>query len=195
MYQSLTFMLLQSCAKLFIWIRYRYLCWPAIYYETNININIRNGWFRNQYRYQYWMKAYFEININIDIGWKSISKSIPISIFKTCLFRTNIDINIDIFDTETDILLHKDPKKAHQEHKNSVSLVILQSIFQFFTISISIPISIFQQCLFRNQYRYQYPFHGYFDINIDINILSMAISKPIPIRNRYFRKISISKPI
>ena len=57
----------QSCAKLFIWIRYRYLCWPAIYYETNININIRNGWFRNQYRYQYWMKAYFEININIDI--------------------------------------------------------------------------------------------------------------------------------
>ena len=144
---------------------------------------------------QYWRNACFEIDINIDIWRRSISKSIPISIFKKCLFRTNIDINIDIFDIETDILLHKDSKKGHQGPKNLISFAILRSIILFFTNSISISISIFQQCLFRNQYRYQYFYDGnlnsipisilifskIFDINTNIHFEPISIAHPWPI--------------
>ena len=74
----------------------------------------------------------FEFNININIEGmpvsKSISKSISILIFGEGPFRIQYQyqcsknvyfkpisisiINIDIFDNATDILLHKDPKKA-----------------------------------------------------------------------------------
>ena len=57
----------QSCAKVFIWIRYRYSQGTDIYFETNINIDIINFLFRNQYQYRYYNFYYFEIDTNINI--------------------------------------------------------------------------------------------------------------------------------
>ena len=161
-------------------------------FRFDTDINIQGAWFRIQYQYQYWRNACFDIDINIDIWRRSISKSIPISICKKCLFRTNIEINIDIFDIETDILLHKDPKKGHQGPKSTIYFAILRPIILFFTNSISISISIFQQSLFRNQYRYRY-FHDGNSNSIPISI--SIFSKIFDINtNIHFEPISIAHP-
>ena len=164
--------------------------YPNFCFETDINI--QEQLFRNQYRYQYWISVYFEINIDINIEQMPISKSISISILKKSLFRTNIDINIDIFDIETDILLHKDPKKGHQGPKSTIYFAILRPIILFFTNSISISISIFQQSLFRNQYQYRY-FHDGNSNSIPISI--SIFSKIFDINtNIHFEPISIAHP-
>ena len=119
-------------------------------------------------------------------------KSISISIFKNSLFRIDIDINIDIFDIETDILLHKDPKKGHQEAKKTNLFFHFKVNNSIFHKSISISILISQQCLFRNQYRYRY-FHDGNSNSIPISI--SIFSKIFDINtNIHFEPISIAYP-
>ena len=134
----------------------------------------------------------FDININIDIPAMSISKSISISIWEKSLFRTNIDINIDIFDIETDILLHKDCKERPAEVKNYNFYGHSIDNISAFHISISISISICQQHLFRNQYRYQYSHDGNSNsIPISISIFSKNFDINT---NIHFEPISIVHP-
>ena len=121
-----------------------------------------------------------------------ISKSISISILKKSLFRTNIDINIDIFDIETDILLHKDCKERPAEVKNYNFYGHSIDNISAFHISISISISICQQHLFRNQYRYRYSHDGNSNsIPISISIFSKNFDIKI---NIHFEPISIAHP-
>ena len=146
--------------------------------SNSISISIlKECLFRNRYQYRYLEKVHFEINTDINIQKMSI---------------TNIEIIIDIFDIETNILLHKDCKERPAEVKNYNFYGHSIDNISAFHISISISISICQQHLFRNQYRYRYSHDGNSNsIPISISIFSKNFDIK---KNIHFEPISIAHP-
>ena len=144
--------LAQSCAKVFIWIRYRYSQGTDIYFETNINIDIINFLFRNQYQYRYYKFYYFEIETNINIQNASFRYRYQ---YRNC--NNHILANIS---------------KRYQYRNQYFT-------FNKYLKNSSKMLSNLQMLEFRNQYQYQYWTWGHFETNINIDIALEVISKPI----------------